>query len=308
MDINDPHDGYFKKLFEDKKQAQSFIENFLPETIKLHMDLTTIELEKDSFVDTELKKFFSDLIYRIKIKEKVSYLYILIDHKSYPDKWIAFNLARYVIKIWEREIKKGKSLPAIIPCVFYHGRDDWKIGLRLSDLYQDVPFELKKYMLDFEYQLFDITKWTDDNIKGTSKLVLGLRILKHIFDNPDELQQILNQNGSLLKEIWSDDHGKEFLESFLRYLFTSEIDIESARKVFVTNISQSGGDFVMSTAEKLIKQGLEKGLEEGLEKGKKEKQIEIAKNMLEENADKSFISKVTGLHTNEIEQIELESR
>jgi predicted transposase/invertase (TIGR01784 family) len=310
MEIDNPHDGYFKKLFEDKEQARSFFLNYLPDPVKAHIDLTFIELEKESFVDEQLKKFFSDLIYKIKIKGKPSYLYILIDHKSSPDHLIAFNLARYVIKIWEREIKKKSKLPAVIPCVFYHGKDQWKVGLRLADLCEDSPSPLNKYMLDFEYLLIDIARLSDESIKGTSKLVLGLRILKHIFDNPDELEQILNQNGDLLREIWQDEHGKEFLETFLRYLFTTEIEPDTTRKVFINNISPSGGDFVMSTAEKLIKQGieqgLEKGIEQGLEKGKKERNSEIARNMLKENIDKEIIIKVTGLSLEEIKKIKLD--
>ncbi len=50
-----------------------------------------------------------------------------------------------------------------------------------------------------------------------------------------------------------------------------------------------------------IEQGLEQGLEQGIEQGSKEKQIEIAKNMLAKGTDIKFISEVTGLEKEEIE-------
>ena len=49
-----------------------------------------------------------------------------------------------------------------------------------------------------------------------------------------------------------------------------------------------------------LEKGLEKGLEEGLKLGKHERDIEVAKIMLSEGADISFISKVTGLSKDEI--------
>ena len=45
------------------------------------------------------------------------------------------------------------------------------------------------------------------------------------------------------------------------------------------------------------------GIEEGKLEGKKERNIEIAKNMKKENIDSSVISKVTGLSKEEIENL-----
>ena len=45
------------------------------------------------------------------------------------------------------------------------------------------------------------------------------------------------------------------------------------------------------------------GLAEGEAKGQKEKQIQIAKNMLDEKMDIKLISKITGLSKEEIEKL-----
>ena len=49
--------------------------------------------------------------------------------------------------------------------------------------------------------------------------------------------------------------------------------------------------------------GIEIGQKEGIEIGQKKKSLQIVQNMLKENADASFISKVTGLSKEEIQQI-----
>ena len=53
----------------------------------------------------------------------------------------------------------------------------------------------------------------------------------------------------------------------------------------------------------LIKNAKEEGLAEGIEQGSKQEKIEIAKNMLAENTNIEFISKVTGLTQDEIETL-----
>ena len=100
-----------------------------------------MELEKDTMIEEELKDVFSDLIYKVSLNGKDAYLYFLFEHKSYPYKKIALQLLKYIRSIWELKMKQGEKekLPLIIPLVFYHGRLKWNIGLRLSDLLDDIP-------------------------------------------------------------------------------------------------------------------------------------------------------------------------
>ena len=51
--------------------------------------------------------------------------------------------------------------------------------------------------------------------------------------------------------------------------------------------------------EKGLREGLQKGMEKGMEKGRRQ----VALSMLQENADRDFISKVTGLSAEEIERL-----
>ena len=55
--------------------------------------------------------------------------------------------------------------------------------------------------------------------------------------------------------------------------------------------------------EQGLKQGRAEGEASGLAKGAAQKQCEIAKRMLQENIEKSVITKVTGLSLEEIEKL-----
>ena len=59
-------DALFKKIMQDEVAAREFLEYYLPVDFKKLVDLTKISVEKESFVEDDLKRRFSDIIYKIK--------------------------------------------------------------------------------------------------------------------------------------------------------------------------------------------------------------------------------------------------
>ena len=74
------------------------------------LDLSAPELVKDSFIDTRLQEHFSDLLYKVKLRDAKTeaFIFFLFEHKSYPDKWVALQILRYLLELWENE-KKEKN-------------------------------------------------------------------------------------------------------------------------------------------------------------------------------------------------------
>ena len=63
----------------------------------------------------------------------------------------------------------------------------------------------------------------------------------------------------------------EFLVTITIYvLHTTEIPISKLVEIVEKNVSQRGGEMIMTTAEKLIEEGIRKGEEIGIRKGKLE--------------------------------------
>jgi len=53
---------------------------------------------------------------------------VLFEHKSGPEGLTAFQLLRYMVRIWEDFVKGhpgAKLLPAIVPVVVHHGEGGW---------------------------------------------------------------------------------------------------------------------------------------------------------------------------------------
>ncbi len=55
MGIINPHDAFFKEIFSDKENTVDFIQGVLPEELKKDLDLSTLTLDNNSYVDEELK-------------------------------------------------------------------------------------------------------------------------------------------------------------------------------------------------------------------------------------------------------------
>lgn len=85
-EIHQPHDSFFKKLFQVIEEAVSFILNYVPENIQAVLDIDTLEVSSETFIDEELQRFYSDIVYKVNIRGRPGYLYLLLDHKVFRKK------------------------------------------------------------------------------------------------------------------------------------------------------------------------------------------------------------------------------
>ena len=84
-EITNPHDSFFRETFSRKEIAVDFLGNYLPEKIRQQMDLSSLVLCKDSFIDKELRQHFSDILYSVEHTGGKLHLYLLFEHKSSTD-------------------------------------------------------------------------------------------------------------------------------------------------------------------------------------------------------------------------------
>jgi len=80
-----PHEGVFHKVFRNPDNTKYFLEQHLPPEIQRSMDLDSLRLENVSYVDDNLRKHFSDLVFSLMLKgEEIpsARVYLLFEHKS----------------------------------------------------------------------------------------------------------------------------------------------------------------------------------------------------------------------------------
>jgi len=263
--ISNPHDSLFKAMMGREEIAKDFFHNHLPAGLAKLIDVDSLEIRKDSFVEKELKQFYSDILYQVSFKGGKGYIYLLFEHQSKPYRLIAFRLLRYMVKIWEQELKAAPELillPPIIPLVLYHGRAGWDVSESFMGLIGEE--KVKGYVPDFSYILYDLSRYSDEEIRGAVIVKVFLMLFKHIFD--EEFSGRLRGLFGLLKEFSSGDKSSlEYIEMFLRYIMSTREDTtpEILKEIIEDAISEETGGVVMTVAEQLLKKGIAEGLIKG---------------------------------------------
>lgn len=77
MKLKNPHDLFFKGTFGNVTVAGDFLTNYLPESVVRHIDIATLEPQKDSFIDEKLEETYSDLLFQANIYGNEGYIYFL---------------------------------------------------------------------------------------------------------------------------------------------------------------------------------------------------------------------------------------
>lgn len=117
------HDPLFKLFLREPVTARDFLEAHLPEDIRSLVHLDTLRLESGSYVDEELKELHSDILYSVKMaQDERCLLYCVVEHQSTEDEMMAWRMTKYTIRAMDDHLKKGyKTLPVVVPLLFYHG-------------------------------------------------------------------------------------------------------------------------------------------------------------------------------------------
>ncbi len=274
QNIANPHDKFFRETWSNPDNTRSFLQNFLPEEILSLIDLSSIEICKDSFIEKELADYYSDMLYKVMLSGTEGYVYVLFEHKSYYDRYIHLQLLEYMVKIWRLFIKqhklkrKNKALPIVIPILICHGKRPWPVeNTNFSSMFDLPSKRLSMYIPEFNLDLYDLTNFTDQEIRGTVMTRVVLLLLKHAFDPDllDKLPDIL----ILMRELMEKETGLQYFETVLRYLFNTMDDIstETIKEIAESAISKKAGEYIMTLAEKLRREGEIKGKIKGEIKG-----------------------------------------
>jgi len=277
---------FFENIFSRLDIASDFIKNYLPDHIVKSLDLGSIKLEKKSFVSKHLKGSQSDLLYKVKTNDdEFLFIYILLEHKSYIDRWVLFQLLGYIFQIGdiERTINKAKRkrkrkknevshqsedegieteyLTPIIPIIVYHGPKQWKIPKHLSELYKGDD-QYKAFLPDFNFLVINLQNSDESQIKGMVYLQVTLLIMKYFFN--EELKNKLPEILSLLNDLIQQKTAIDFLSIVLDYIGTNQHYDEEFIKESLDKAFENKGEQIMySISNKWINIGKKEGKKEG---------------------------------------------
>ena len=117
-----PHDTFFRQMFSQPALMQGLLEQALPADIFNQLDISSLKVESNSYLDDEGKHHFADLAASVNLcfgrparrgirsqpdstqpaqaKPSRAKIYILYEHKSWNDKKALLQLLRYQQQTW----------------------------------------------------------------------------------------------------------------------------------------------------------------------------------------------------------------
>lgn len=299
-----PHDATFRQFLTQPEIARDFMDLHLPDELHAICDLSTLKLESGSFVEADLRQYFSDVLYSLKTACGEGYIHVLIEHQSSPDKHMAFRLLRYAVAAMQRHLDAGhKKLPLVIPVLSYMGkRRPYPYSTCWLDEFIQPALASKLYSTCFP--LVDITVIPDDEIAGHRSMAALTLLQKHIHQR--DLADLMDR---LVPVLLSGYLSSSQVVSLVHYIMQAgeTLAVEAFIQELARRVPQHG-DALMTIAQQLEQKGIQKGIERGIQlgrqEGRNEGKREVARTMLQNGLDLSTVMKMTGLSEEELAQIQ----
>lgn len=257
--INSPHDRFFKTAMSDIRVAKAFFEHYLPASIRSEVDLNSLELCPNSYIDQTLDLSSSDVLYKVTIAGKTAFLYLLCEHQSSVDHFMPLRIWEYIVSIWRDHLKQtqSKTLPLVVPLVFYHGSRPYNGPQDIRDLIQ-APQELIEKILFKPFHLIDMHHIADETLREQRWVGIMAFVMKHI--SAREFMVFIQSFSDMLQFLQQESRAIGYIEALLKYIVEAgnTDQPKAVADILREGLSNPGGEIV-SIADKLVEMGREEG-------------------------------------------------
>ena len=282
-----PHDAVFKRFLRHPETAHDFLTLYLPQAIRQRCDFATLRLEPASFIDEDLRAWYSDVLWSVQTRSGPGYVYVVIEHQSSLDNHMAFRLMRYAIAAMQRHLDAGhKTLPLVVPMLFYHGATSpYPFSLNWLDEFADPQMARTLYACPFP--LVDVTVMPDDEIVQHRRVALLELMQKHIRQH--DLSGI---TGSLATLVMLGYTNRRQLRVLFHYML--QYGNSADPSVFLRRLARRLPHYeerLMSIAQKLKQEG------------SRREALRIAGSMLQNGLDTETLQRITGLSADELKPL-----
>ena len=280
------HDFRYKKLFSHPKMVEELLTSFVNEKFISELDFSTLEQVNKSFVTSSYTGKESDMIYKIRLKNRREiFIYLLLEFQSTVDKYMALRILRYICELYEFIIKewggrKFRKLPAVLPVMLYNGDEQWTAVTQFAEL---VEMSLPEHLIPhIEYIKIAENEYGEAQLSDIRNAVSALFLTENSgFDN------LAEQFGNILKLINNEDENiaEHFFSWLLNYLkgndillddITEQIDnLSEGKDMLATSIQKSREYWTQIGMERGMQDGMQQGMQQGLIKSTQQDVMEV---------------------------------
>ena len=305
------HDRGYKNFFLNPVAVKQLLTSFVHENWVHDLDFDSLERMETSFVTDEFREKESDLIYKVQINGKDTYIYLLIEFQSTVDRFMALRMLRYITEFYQFLVKsqKLKRLPSVFPLLLYNGERKWTAPEDLSILIeQNIPCE---YIPGFRFYKIAENEISKETLFEVKNLIAAMFYVENA--SPETLKKEIDLVAGMLQNERPEEI--RIFSNWLRMTFLDTNDdiygevkrLEDVKTMFAAKLEKYGEKLRKEAMQKGLQKGLEKGIQKGMQKGKREgmreKALQMAKTLLNKNMSIQEISEITGLSVEEIKKL-----
>lgn len=262
--MSGPHDRFVRYTLGPPERAAAELRAALPARLAALVDWSTLRREPSNVVDAQLRETQSDLLFSAQLTSGPPVLiFVLIEHQSTVDRWMALRMLKYVVRQWEawHQQHPDRPLPVIVPLVLYHGPEGpWTAPMRVEALV-DLPeeHEARQEVPHFGYHLDDLTtKRAQVLLRRDGPALVKLLWVALRYGKTPELARQLKRLDLLFAQIRAAPEGADELRVVVQYLFW--VGDRAARQALKDVLNSSVGpqhteELMQTVGEKLFAQG-----------------------------------------------------
>lgn len=165
------HDLSYRSLFSFPRMVKELVREFVEEPWVEKLDFSALQRVNASYVSADLKGREGDLLWRVGFLEGTPvYVYLLIEHQSRVDRFMAVRLMVYIGLLYQDLLKAGEltldgRLPLVIPLVLYNGEVAWGAPEELAELIERVDGTSASYVPRLRYLVIDEGRYSLEDLE-----------------------------------------------------------------------------------------------------------------------------------------------
>jgi len=294
--MSNKHDILLKERLQVKENAIDFLKAAVPKDILACLDLNSISLTDHTFITDDLKSLAADVVYNCQLStsEEV-YCTILIEHKSYDDPHVGFQIGSYVFGAYRKNIKNKEDLKLIIPILFCHHGEKYAYK-SIASFFDQYPPILRIFIPIVDPLVFLVQDMSDESIMAIRNVAMNTMFISQKHRNhPAHLFEKLS---NILESLQTKEERNSFdtIIVYVLTVFEKQIGIIDILK---ENIDKPINKLLMTLYDEIELKGKIEGKIEGELKNQRQTVINGFKNGLEIK----MISNITQLAEEEVIKI-----
>ncbi|MGE3172986.1 MAG: Rpn family recombination-promoting nuclease/putative transposase [Planctomycetota bacterium] len=272
-----PHDHLFQHVFADPTAIAALLRRALAPATARAVAWETLRLRSGRSTDAELDRREADLVFDAR-SQRGTELRIVVEHKSEQTRHAVLQVLEYVVRILRDEARGARRpLPSVLPVLVHHDQRRWLQPESLAD--PQAPELPDGPPLTFAPALLDLARHAEPEIAAWDMPPAARLALLHLqfarWLRPADLLRAPRRWEPLFRAAAAGPGGLAAVQVFATYvLVVTELPAGPLGDAMSRILGPEAGASVMSTADKLIAEGISRGLAQGKIEGKIEGRAE----------------------------------